>query len=60
MKVGDLVKWHGTVATIVKEYKRAVPDGNPDGDWRYDRSWDILVGAETIRIKRQLPVVNCS
>ena len=56
MKVGDLVKWRGTVATIVKEYKRAVPDG----DWRYDRSWDILVGVETIRIKRQLPVVNCS
>jgi len=60
VKVGDLVKWRATVATIVKEHKRAVPDGNPDGDWRYDRSWDILVGAETIRVGRRLPIINSS
>lgn len=60
MKVGDLVKWRGTVALIVKEHRRAVPDGNPDGDWRYDRSWDILIDSETIRIKRRLTVVNPS
>tara|TARA_R110000824_G_scaffold92217_7_gene223898 strand:+ start:786 stop:968 length:183 start_codon:yes stop_codon:yes gene_type:complete len=60
MKVGDLVKWRGTTVMITKMHSRAVPNGTDDGDLRHDRSWDLLVDGETIRVKRRLPVVSSS
>lgn len=58
MKPGDLVEWRGGTATVVKVYKRNVPDGNPNGDFVIERTWDILSGTDIVRIARRLRVIS--
>ena len=60
MKVGDLVKWRGTTATVVRVYSRRELSGNPDGDFDIILSYDILCGGKITRTRRRLPVVSPS
>ena len=69
MKVGDLVKWRGSVVIVVKENRHYVRDGfivdedsHTDGAPLMLRhfSWDILSGDRVVRILRKLPVANPS
>ncbi len=69
MKVGDLVKWRGSVAVVVRENRHYVRDGFVvDEDNLTDGaplllrhfSWDILSGDRVVRILRKLPLINPS
>jgi len=58
MKIGDLVKWRGSTATVVKVYRRNESSGNPNGDFDILLSYDIWCDGDMIRVKRQLPILN--
>ena len=58
MKIGELVEWRGGSAVGVKAHRRCVPDGNPNGDFTIERSWDILSGMDIVRVSRRLPVIS--
>jgi len=69
VKVGDLVKWRGSVAVVVRENRHYVRDGFVvDEDSLTDGaplllrhfSWDILSGDRVVRIARKLPLINPS
>ena len=69
MKVGDLVKWRGSVAVVVRENRHYVRDGFVvDEDSLTNGaplllrhfSWDILSGDRVVRIARKLPLINPS
>jgi hypothetical protein len=61
MQVGDLVKWRGSVAVVVKENRHYVKDGFiDDAPLLRHFSWDILSGDRVVRIARRLPLVSPS
>jgi len=60
MKVGDLVKWQGATATVIRVYRRRELSGNPDGDFDIILSYDVLCGDKIIRTRRRLPVISSS
>jgi len=69
VKVGDLVKWRGSVAVVVRENRHYVRDGFvvDEGDLTDGMplmlrhfSWDILSGDRVVRILRKLPLINPS
>ena len=43
MKVGDCVKtrWNDCVGVIIEKRYRAVPDGNPNGDFTRELQWRV-------------------
>jgi len=58
VKVGELVEWCGAAAVVLKEHRRFVVDGNPNGDFTVEKSWSILSGGEIVRVGRRLPVIS--
>ena len=55
MKVGDVVrlKVDGRVGLVIDRIRRAVPDGNPNGDFMIDYWHRVLFGEETMVVKER-------
>ena len=62
MKVGDVVKelCSGQVGLVIERYRRAEPDGNPNGDFTVSYQYKVLFGTETafVRNARSVEVIN--
>ena len=64
MKIGDAVKLRtsGQVGLVIDISRRAVPDGNPNGDFTFEYRYKVLFGEEAmvIRNRSSLEVINAN
>jgi len=62
MKIGDVVKERcsGQVGLVVEKYRRAEPDGNPNGDFTISYRYKVLFGTEAVFIRnvRSVEVIS--
>ncbi len=58
MKVGDVIKLrsNGKVGLVIAKYRRAEPDGNPNGDFTISYRYKALFGTETMIIHNRSSV----
>ena len=64
LKVGDAVneRCSGRVGLVIEKYRRAEPDGNPNGEFTISYRYKVLFGTETVFFRNisGLKVLNAS
>lgn len=62
LKVGDAVKERcsGRVGLVIEKYRRAEPDGNPNGDFTISYRYKVLFDTETVFVRnaRSVEIIN--